>query len=432
VAFKTLGCKLNQFETWGIKEDFEREGFKEVSFKEKADVYVINTCTVTSRADYKSRYEIRQAIKRNREGLVIVTGCYAQTDPEAILRIPGVSLIVGNKEKREIVRYIDRLKDAASPIVEVGDILNHPRFMDLDVGDVDTTRAFLKIQDGCNSFCSYCKVPYARGPSVSSPIKKVLKKIEKFVDMEYKEVVLTGINLGAYGRDLKEDIDLVGLLKEILKIDRLQRLRLSSIEPANISKDLISLLASDSRICRHLHIPLQSGDQRILFLMRRGYTPSEYVELIDTINSELKDISIGTDILVGFPGETEEAFLNTINLVRGLPLAYMHIFPYSKREGTEASSFQDQVPPFIRYERAKELRRLSKEKSSHFRKRYEGKVLSCLVLNTRDTETQKLVGLTSNYIEILFDGRDDFINSILDVAITKVTEGKTFGCVLGI
>ncbi|MDI6703365.1 MAG: tRNA (N(6)-L-threonylcarbamoyladenosine(37)-C(2))-methylthiotransferase MtaB [bacterium] len=429
VAFKTLGCKLNQFETWAIKEEFEKEGFQTVSFREKADVFVINTCTVTSRADYKSRYEIRQAIKRNGHAFIVVTGCYAQTNPETIQKIPGVSLIVGNKEKRGLVQYLTHHLSSIThhPIVKVGDISNHTQFTDLEVSCVDSTRAFVKIQDGCNSFCSYCKVPYARGPNRSADSKKVVKKVKEFVDKKYKEVVLTGVNLGTYGKDLKGEEDLVSLLKSLLKIEELERLRLSSIEPNDISSDLIALVASNAKICKHLHIPLQSGDSEILSSMKRRYTISKYVALIDKLTSTIPDVSIGTDIIVGFPKETEQAFLNTYNLAMALPFAYMHIFPYSKREGTEAAKVPDQISPSVKHERTEKLRRLSKQKSFYFRKRYEGKTLSCLVLNTRDSETHKLVGLTSNYIRILFDGEDGLMNRILDVTITDVTYNNTFG-----
>lgn len=423
VAFRTLGCKLNQYETEIIKQRLIGSNFSVVSFDSAADFYIINTCTVTGRSDYKSRQAIHHAVRRRENSKVIVTGCYAQTNPKEISQIPGVDLVIGNSEKWRISEYLN------SSGIKVGNISNQNQFDTPEISDFGgNTRAFIKIQDGCNRQCSYCKVPLARGPGRSQSPARVICQAERAAEKGYREIVLTGIDLGRYGQDLKEKLDLAGLLKELMQVDGLARIRLSSIEPTEISEELINLIR-EPKICSHLHIPLQSGSNRILERMGRRYAARFYKDLILSLKETVPGIALGADVMVGFPGETEEDFNSTLRLTEELPLAYLHVFEYSGRTGTRAAAFKPDVPPQEKKNRSEILRRLSAEKSLLFRKGFEGDTLSVLILNTSDKETGYLRGLSDNYIEVLCPGvnGNEWFNRMAEVRITEASPDKTMG-----
>lgn len=421
VAFKTLGCKLNQYETQIIKQMLLRANFSVVSFDSPADLYIINTCTVTNRSDCKSRQAIRQAVRKTQNSKVVVTGCYAQTNPKEISQIPGVDLIIGNSEKWRILEYLK------STGLKIGHILDQKRFDTPKISDFrGNTRAFIKVQDGCNSRCTYCKVPFARGPGRSQSLSRVITQAEKAVEKGYQEIVLTGVHLGRYGEELKEKTGLVRLLKALMKIKKLARIRLSSIEPTEISEELISLIC-EPMICSHLHIPLQSGSDRILEKMGRGYTASFYRELILNLEAGIPGIAIGCDAMVGFPGETEEDFDYTLKLIEELPVAYLHVFEYSARPGTLAATFKSEVPSKEKKKRSEMLRRLSAKKSLLFRKGFEGSALWVLILNTLDKETGYLRGLSDNYIEIFLPGEGQWVNRLVEVKVTEAALERTLG-----
>jgi len=428
IAFATLGCKLNQAETQEIEELLASRGYRAVPFEEPAQVYVINTCTVTGRADFSDRQTIRRAIARNPRALVVVTGCYAQTDPAAIARISGVDLIVGNQEKYELAGLLDSLTKRATPLVRVGDIR---KAVNVPVAPVThfrgRSRAFVKIQDGCQHRCAFCIVPLARGGSRSQEPKVVVDQIHRLVESGYGEVVLTGVDMGHYGWDLFPRTTLASLLRQILDVPGLRRLRLSSILPPYFTDELIEVIAGSSRICPHLHIPLQSGSDRVLRLMRRPYNTRIYGSLVERLSRAIPDLGLGADVIVGFPGETDADFEVTRALIEALPVSYLHVFSYSDRKGTEAARLPGHLPARTITERSKALRRLGREKSLAFRRRLVGRTWEVLVLEERDKSTGRLSSLTGNYVEILFDGTDEWMGRFLNVSVTDATSDRTLG-----
>jgi len=435
IAFYTLGCKSNQFDEAMMKQKLEKEGVDFVPFNSLADIYIINTCTVTGKTDYQSRQAIRNAVRKiqnsklkTQNSKVIVTGCYAQVNQEAIKAIPGVSLVIGNQEKERIEKYISELPQNRKVIFQVGDILNAQRFNFVEIKSFwNRTRAFVKIQDGCNSRCSYCIVPYARGQNRSLEMEKVKEQVEELIKRGYNEVVLTGVHLGTYGEDFSDGTNLTFLLQRLEEIKENFRIRLSSIEPLEISDELIDTIATSKKICPHLHIPLQSGDDEILKKMNRNYTTILFKELLDKLIRIIPKLNIGTDVIVGFPGETEEQFQKTYEFVKGLPFGYLHVFPYSRRPATPAASFQEQVSSLHIKERSSFLRDLGEKKKIEFRTKFIGKRLSVLVEGKRDKETGLYRGFSENYIPVVFDGREELKNKILSVKLTKIEGNKVYG-----
>ncbi|MCX5844247.1 MAG: tRNA (N(6)-L-threonylcarbamoyladenosine(37)-C(2))-methylthiotransferase MtaB, partial [Deltaproteobacteria bacterium] len=366
VAISTLGCKVNQYESAGILEKLDKSLFLPVPFHTKADCYIINTCTVTGRTDYQSRQIIRRAIRMNPDACIIVTGCYAQVAPGDIARIPGVTLIAGTAEKENIPQIIEHLVKG-DPQLLVTDICQASEFSRLSPSQFPgRTRAFLKIQDGCNSFCSYCIVPYARGPSRSLAEREVFHKIKTLAGTGYREIVLTGIHLGVYGKDLVPPSNLLTIMDYVEKNKSVERLRLSSIEITEITDDMIGLMKKSATLCRHLHIPLQSGDDGILSAMKRNYDSAFFKKRLEEIHRELPRIAIGIDVMVGFPGESEDAFHNTVALLEELPLAYAHVFPYSERPGTQAKELSGKVSDAVKKRRNEIVRNLGSIKRKTF------------------------------------------------------------------
>ena len=424
IAFSTLGCKINQFDTAVMKEKLRSEGCTLVPFEEKADVYIINTCTVTKKSDYQSRQLIRRAKRNNPRARIIVTGCYAQVNPSEIGRMQEVDLILGNMEKEDVIDYVKNMEKS----IFVGDISLQTRFRYAWVKRFsDRTRAFLKIQDGCSDRCSYCIVPIARGPNRSAEPPEVIKQIENLTASGCQEMVLSGVHLGTYGKDLNPSINLTCLLKEILDNTSIKRIRLSSIEPMDLPDGLIDLMSSSDRICRHLHIPLQSGSPRILQAMNRDYTPYDYKDLILRIEEKIKGVGIGTDIIAGLPGEGEEDFLATMRLIAELPFSYLHVFPYSIRPGTSAATMDRQIPERIKKERCKRLRDLGSKKNLDFKKQHIGLTLKILIEEEEDKETGLLRGLSDNYLRVLLKGEDSLKNKIVDVAVEGLKGDNLLG-----
>ncbi len=429
VAFATLGCKLNQVETQELRGLLESQGYRAVPFEEPAQVYVVNTCTVTAKADFSDRQVIRRAIARNPHALVVATGCYAQTDPEAIARIPGVDLIVGNQEKYQLVELLGLLKKRVKPEVRVGDISQARTVPAAPFTKFSgRSRAFVKVQDGCQHRCAFCIVPYARGPSRSQEPRRVVDQIRRLVDSGYREVVLTGVDMGHYGWDLLPRTTLAALLRQILaEVQGLSRVRLSSILPAYFTPELIEVISSSPVIVQHLHIPLQSGSNRVLKLMRRPYNTVIYSKLVEKLSKAISGLALGTDLIAGFPGESEADFTATRALVEALPFAYLHVFAYSDRKGTEATRLPDPVPSRVINERSRDLRSLGHAKNLEFRRKFLGRALELLVLESRDKTTGLLTGLSRNYIEVLFDGPDTPMVEFAHVTVTDVQPGRTFG-----
>ena len=374
----TLGCKVNQCESAYLKESLLGAGLSQTTKNEKADINIINTCIVTQRASYQSRQAIRKAIRENPSGKTAAIGCYAQVFPEEVSCIKGVNLVAGNTFKGRLPDIL--LKDeyeGQSCLLE--DFVNHMPFESLPVkGFLDRTRAFLKIQDGCRSFCSYCIVPFARGPLRSLDPAKVLLMLKSLSSEGYKEVVLTGVHLGRYGADLNNGIDIKGLLNRIGRERLSLRIRLSSIEPNEIDQELIDIMASESWLCRHFHIPLQSGDDKILKNMNRKYTAKEFLRRVDHICKKIPLAGIGVDVMAGFPGEDHQAYQNTCSLINDLPISYLHVFPFSPRKGTAAAGFSCQVDRKIIKERTAELRGVGQKKRKAFYNSCLGKEFWCL------------------------------------------------------
>ncbi|MBI3028252.1 MAG: tRNA (N(6)-L-threonylcarbamoyladenosine(37)-C(2))-methylthiotransferase MtaB [Candidatus Rokubacteria bacterium] len=428
IAFATVGCRLNQAETQEMEELLASRGYRAVPFDEPAQVYVINTCTVTGRADFSDRQMIRRAIRRNPQALVVVTGCYAQTDPAAIARIPGVDLIAGSQEKYELAGLLDSLTKRATPLVRVGDIR---KATNVPVASVThfrgRSRAFVKVQDGCQHRCAFCIVPLARGGSRSREPKVVVDQVHRLVEAGYGEVVLTGVDMGHYGRDLFPRTTLAALLGQILDVPGLGRLRLSSILPSYFTDELIEVLAGSPRIAPHLHVPLQSGSDRVLRLMRRPYNTRIYASLAERLSRAIPDLGLGADVIVGFPGETDADFAATRALIGALPVSYLHVFSYSDRKGTEAARLPGHLPARTITGRSTALRRLGRERSLAFRGRLVGRTWEVLALEERDEFTGRLTGLTGNYVEVLFEGTDEWMGRFLNISVTDATSDRTLG-----
>ena len=472
-AITTLGCKVNQYESDAIAQSLKNTGYNLLPGKTNADVCIINTCTVTHKASMQSRQAIRQAIRNNPGARVIVTGCYAQIEPDAIRSIKGVHEIIGHADKYRIPAIIicadqaneaprpkgrgfpvrnnghfnkapldpalkgggsawrqsfatgeqSGQKDLPHPVSICRDISLECDFQQMPVAAFGSrTRLFLKIQDGCNTFCSYCIVPYARGRSRSLPLENVLEYIHSIHQAGGREIVLTGVHLGAYGIDLSPPRDLLTLLNHIQEFSTINRVRLSSIEPLELTHDIIGLVAESERFCNHFHIPLQSGDDLILKKMNRPYTRSFFRNLVLKIHELIPDAAIGVDILIGFPGETEAAFENTYSLIQELPVTYLHVFPFSSRAGTPASQYPHKVSSKIIKTRCEQMRALGNVKKSDFYKRFIGQKVEVLFESKRDSSTGYLKGLTSNYVPALANGKDGLKNTLVRVRIDSLSE----------
>jgi len=433
VAINTLGCKANQLESSILADDLVKYGYEVVKFNEIADFYIINTCSVTGKSDNNSRYYIRQAKRRNPAARIIVTGCYAQVAAEEIRQLEDVDLIIGNTEKQSLVELLNNseLFDDSEPQILVSDIMQEKEFKDKKVLSASgRTRANIKIQDGCNFRCSYCIVPYARGNSRSNNLNDILEQVELITGQGFQELVLSGIHLGQWGLDLKPKSSLANLIKEIEQVEGLKRFRLSSIDPMEFTDDLIETLINSKKFCRHLHISLQSGNNEILKLMRRRYSVEYYSDLINNLTRNIPNLAIGSDIIVGFPGETDEFFNDTYKNLENLPISYIHVFTYSKRKGTPAAKMENQIPQEIKKIRNNKLTELAAGKNLKFRRGQLNQELEVLIELTRDRKTGLLKGRSDNYIPVLINGKDDLKNKLIKVVITEIDQDITKGEVL--
>lgn len=414
---ETLGCKVNQYESDGIAANLKQQGWIKGTKKQGADVFIVNTCAVTSKASMQSRQMIRKIIRENPDAKVIVTGCHAQTNPEEIKEIEQVDQIICHKDKNKIATYITSMGENNFPLIFKK--IDHTKtntfhsFNHAVKGEM--TRAYLKIQDGCNAFCTYCIVPYARGASVSMPQKEVFQHLRQLNDSGFKEVIITGIHTGMYGLDLKKKSSLLQLLEKINDEKPVHRIRLSSIEPGEINDGIIHLATPGNILCDHFHIPLQSGDDNILKKMKRHYTASLFEEIIHKIHKKLPDACIGVDTLIGFPSETDEQFENTYKLIEKLPISYLHVFPFSARKGTPAYHFDHKVNSKVIKQRCARMRELDKIKRKTFVKTNMHKKLEGLVQHKIDAETGLFKAVTSNYLTVFLNNIPDLGGKIIDL-----------------
>ncbi|WP_217586749.1 tRNA (N(6)-L-threonylcarbamoyladenosine(37)-C(2))-methylthiotransferase MtaB [Lentibacillus saliphilus] len=422
VAFYTLGCKVNHYETEGIWNMFKANGYERVEFEKEADVYVINTCTVTNTGDKKSRQIIRRAVRKNPEAIICVTGCYAQTSPGEIMEIPGVDIVVGTQNRKQMIQYIEEHRKTREPINGVANIMKNRTFEEMDVPVFsDRTRASLKIQEGCNNFCTFCIIPWSRGLLRSRDPENVLKQAQQLVNAGYKEIVLTGIHTAGYGEDMK-DYHFADLLRDLEeKVDGLKRIRISSIEASQITDDVIQALDQSKKIVRHLHIPLQAGSDTVLARMRRKYSTEYYLEKVEKIRKALPDLAITSDVIVGFPGETDEEFKETYDFIEKLGYSELHVFPYSRRTGTPAARMDDQVDDDTKNERVHQLIALSEKLAKRYADQFVNELLEVIPEehSSEQGESNMLVGYTDNYLKVKFAGTPDMIGKIVRVKLTK-------------
>lgn len=428
VAFYTLGCKLNYSETSAIGRTFEERGYAEVKFEEGANIYVINTCSVTDFADKKCRQIVRRALRFSPEAFVVVIGCYAQLKPKEISEIPGVDLVLGAAEKFRILDFIDDLSKAPDKgMVRASDVKEANQFVNaFSFGD--RTRSFLKVQDGCNYKCTFCTIPLARGKSRSDTVENVIANAKKIGVDGVKEIVLTGVNLGDFGNGTeviegvrpKKEAMFIDLIKELDQVEEIERFRISSIEPNLCTDEVIEFVAGSERFVPHFHMPLQSGNDKQLRMMRRRYKRELYAQRVAKIKSMMPHCCIGVDVIVGFPGETDEDFLETINFLERLDISYLHVFTYSERPNTPAIEMEDVVPMEKRRKRNEMLRNLSARKKEQFYSQYLGRYRDVLFEVHRD-ET-KMTGFTDNYVKVEMPFRADLINKIATVQLQNINE----------
>jgi threonylcarbamoyladenosine tRNA methylthiotransferase MtaB len=428
VAIRTLGCRQNQYESDALQESLRRQGHLPVGPDDEADLCIVNTCTVTKEADADSRQMIRRAIRHNPSARVVVTGCYAQVAAREIASIPGVDLVAGNAEKARLVELVQGLLKRTSPLIAVGDIQRRRTFEQLPPPvEGSRSRAFLKVQDGCSYRCAFCIIPETRGPNRSQPREAAMRDLQALLDAGYPEVVLTGIHLGTYGRDLPIRSSIGALVAEMLENAAPARLRLSSLDPHEVGEDLIGLFTHYRNLCRHLHLPVQSGDDRILKLMRRAHTSGDFRRLAERLAEAVPGIAIGTDVIVGFPGEGGPEFDTTYRLLESLPIAYLHVFTYSRRDGTAAATMPDQVPKAVKAERSFALRSLSERKWETFRRELIGHSFEAVVLDRRDARTGRLEALTDNYVTVCLDADRWMVGRTVDLMIESVSGRQTLG-----
>lgn len=421
VFFQTLGCKVNQYESEAMQKLFAAAGWQIAEKISEAEVVVVNTCTVTAVSSQKSRQMIRRAAKKN--CVLVVVGCYAQSEPEEISKIDGVDVIIGTKDRTRIVELVEAAIKNREKILQVGSVKEIREFEELPHSP-HRTRAFLKIEDGCNNFCSYCIIPYVRGRVRSRKLESIRAESLQLKAAGYKEIVLTGIHIGAYGRDLSEKISLVDAIKTVLDAANPLRLRLGSLESAEMTDELIDLLKNDGRICNHVHLPLQSGSDEILRAMRRPYTTKNFAQLTARLAKEIPEISIGTDLIVGFPNETPENFSETLEFIRAQPFSKIHVFPYSARAGTLAATLPNQISPQIKKARAAQALEVSQAKQKIFSERLIGKTVEIIA----ETSTDGIVdGLTKNYVRVYVPDKNIQLGEVVKVNVEKLFKDGVIG-----
>lgn len=415
VAFYTLGCKVNQYETEAMRALFAAAGHHTVDFDEEADVYVVNTCTVTNTGDKKSRQMISRARKKAPHAQIVVTGCYSQRAPEEVIKLPGVALVLGTKDRLRIVELVEAAgKKTANAVAKLGP---NEAFEPLSAMREGKTRAYLKIQDGCDRFCTYCVIPYVRGGVRSRALPDVKKEMESLAQAGFCEIVLTGIHLMSYGKDLKGGISLLDAIAQANDIDGVRRIRLSSLEPQFLGDDFVLALARNPKVCRHFHLSMQSGSESVLKRMARRYTPSEYADCVKRLKEKMPGCAVTTDVIAGFPGETQAEFEETLDFVREMGFARIHVFPYSRREGTKAAKMEGQLPQNVKAERAARLIGLGKELEREYALSHLEKTVGVLFETYADGVVS---GHTDTYLYVGAKGAPALVGSIGDVRIKDV------------
>lgn len=436
IAFTTLGCRTNQHDTAEMQTLLEQEGFAIVDAEENADVYVINTCSVTQRSDYNSRLAVKKSLAINEDALVVFTGCYAQLNPEEASQLNGLDIVLGNADKLDIASLIktrlhnDQLQKRSGPgEIVMSDIHGKRLFRTIPVTRFEgKTKAFIKVQTGCEEKCSFCTVVRARGSSVSDSRENILNNIDEAIRAGFGEITLTGINLGTYGMDHTPPETFSSLVRDIISIKGEFRVRLSSINPMEIDDDLLQLIADNEKLCPHLHVPLQSGDDETLRRMRRNYNTQQYIDTVSRAMEKIPNLALGADVIVGFPGETDESFENTRTLIESLPFSYLHAFSYSPRKGTEAFDFKNDVPKTVKKARNQILSDLAGEKSMRYRNQQLGQTRTLLIEKHRDPASGMLKGYSENYIPVLLEGDDHLKSKLVRVTIQDVSTHRVTGC----
>ena len=461
IAFMTLGCKVNQADTASMQELFRQAGYEVCEFTDSAEIYVVNTCVVTNTGQQKSRQMIRRAIRKENDALIVVTGCYPQTAAEEVKAIDGVDLIIGTQDRAKIVELVEAALGRKQAIKKESDVAAEEKakgriqsvqlrtsavddevrpwgkdttFEEMSGGnEADKTRAYLKIQEGCNQYCSYCIIPYARGPIRSRSLQSIKEEVQRLTEAGYKEIVLIGIHLGCYGKEMKDGTTLYDAVQAALSVPDLQRLRLGSLESVEVEERLLDLMETDKRLCPHLHLPLQSGCDKVLTDMHRPYDTKRFATLLEQIRNKVPGVAVTTDVIVGFPGETEDDFAETCHFVKQCGFAKMHIFPYSKRKGTPAAARQDQIPEPVKKQRAEKLAELDHEMQQAYFAQNVGTNHAVLVEQPVITDKNAagfVEGLTENYIRVEFAGEPDLCGKMIDIKITETLIDKCKGAIL--
>lgn len=430
VAIATLGCRVNQYETEAMAEKFIEEEYELVNFEEYADVYVINTCTVTNMGDKKSRQMIHRAKRKNSSAVTAVVGCYSQIAPDEVSKIKGVDVVLGTKNKGDILYFVNKAFKDEEKIIKVSDALKNKTFEDLNISEYQNrTRAFLKIQDGCNRFCSYCLIPFARGPVCSKEPDKIIEEVRKLQVNNFKEIILSGIHIASYGVDISGNWSLIKILEEIDKIKGIDRVRIGSIDPKFFTEDIINRMVSLTKLCPHFHLSLQSGCNSTLNRMNRKYTTTEYEEIVYKLRDSIKNVSITTDIIVGFPGETEEEFYKTYNFLNKIELSKIHVFKYSRREGTKAANMKDQIDGKIKDERSNKIIKLNERLENKFMNRFLGNNMDVLYEQKVSGDKIYYEGYTPNYIKVIAESAEgeNLEGKVLNTKLESVKEGYILG-----
>lgn len=430
VALYTLGCRVNSYESEAMAEKFIKEGYEVVSFDEFSDVYVINTCTVTNMGDKKSRQMIGRARRHNPEAIIAVVGCYSQIASDEIAQIEGVDVVLGSRNKGDIVYWVNRAREESKQVVEVKDVLKNNKFEQLAINEYqDKTRAFLKIQDGCNRFCSYCLIPFARGGVCSKEPEEILKEVKELSKNGFKEIILSGVHTASYGVDLEGNWDLVKILEEINKIEGIERIRIGSIDPTFFTEGVIERICNLEKMCPHFHLSLQSGCDATIRRMNRKYTAQEYKDVVENLRKYMKDVSITTDIIVGFPGESNVEFEATYEFLKGIKLSKMHIFKYSKRTGTKAAEMPFQVDGIIKEERSKKLIELNNALEVEFMEKFIGKEMRVLYEEAISGKENTYVGYTENYIKVITESDENLEGKIVPTKLAAVKQENMVGII---
>lgn len=428
VALYTLGCRVNQYETEAMAETFIKKGYEAVDFEDYADVYVINTCTVTNMGDRKSRQMIRKAKRKNPDSIIAVAGCYAQVSPDEAAAIEGVDVVVGTSDKGRIADLVEEYEKNKKKIKMVENIMNVREFEELQIDEYqDRTRAFLKIQDGCDRYCSYCLIPFARGPVRSRKPENIINEVVKLADKGFKEVILSGIHVASYGKDIG-DVTLLDVIKGINEIDGIERIRIGSVDPTFFTEKVIKEIAKIEKLCPHFHLSLQSGCNETLKRMNRHYTSEEYKATVEGLRQAFPDVSITTDVIVGFPGETDEEFKSTYEFLKDIRLSKMHIFKYSPRKGTRAAQYKEQVSPEVKEQRSKILLELDSELERAFIEKFISRKMDVLF---EEMNGEISNGYTKNYIKVSVNSKDDVSGKICDVNLTECMGNYAKGYIIG-